>query len=296
MPLEAIIETNFGTLSKEFTVVVLEEDAQIRIQEFAPVENNRINSISNDILEIQSSEDFVGSITSIKYSDTEFVRSNFPTLAPSMFFPKDPGGLSTLLLGENEDLDDLSFFKEKFEKSITHTDPWHGLEYTVRLNEKKSLKGLLLRIGYELLGGRSNILKIRVKFENPTSTSFKLLSIHFLAPGVDNSTEGLITHFDIANALYKQTFTRENPQPVFGMGTQNFQVLKYEKEGNTVAIITPHPNTSIFPLEAGKMIITAGVAGYWRLEPSESKEVSFYLIFNSPSDAFTAKVEQHFKQ
>ncbi|PWI47480.1 hypothetical protein CEE45_11740 [Candidatus Heimdallarchaeota archaeon B3_Heim] len=279
--LKVKITSPSGELSEEISVLVFNNSLKPKIENLPPIGEKNVTKVQNESLAITSSKDFVGTLTSIKYKDTEYLHSNFPTMVPSLFFNQDPGGLLTILLGGNDDLSDLKFFNEKFQQSEVQNDPWYGVEYTVTVAERKSLKGLVFKTSYSLLSGDSQLVKIRLHISNPTSATFQFLSLSLLSPAINGSIEDMIAQLETTDTSIIHTFTRDNPLPIFALGTEHLKRLNYVKEGKSLSIVSPHSDANLFPLDAGKMILGGGVAKSWFLEPGESSECIFFLILGS---------------
>ncbi|MHA1994500.1 MAG: GNAT family N-acetyltransferase [Candidatus Hodarchaeales archaeon] len=290
------IKSPTGEISKEFPVLVFNGSLRPKITTLAPIDEKSIIKVQNESLEITSSKDFVGTLTSLRYMDTDYVLSNFPTMVPSLFFNQDPAGLLTILLGQNDDLSDLKFFKEQYHELEVHNDPWYGVEYTVNVTERKSLKGLVFKTSYELLGGDSNLLKVSLSVSNPTSATFQLLSLSLLSPAINGTIDNLTSHINVDDSSLRHTFTRENPQPIFALGSKSLTRLDYVKDGKMLSIVAPQSDTNLFPLDAGKMILGGGVAKSWNLEPNKSESCSFFLVLGSPDDMNSEEISNLFRQ
>ncbi|MHA2094401.1 MAG: hypothetical protein ACW98F_07225, partial [Candidatus Hodarchaeales archaeon] len=275
------ISSPSGEISKKLSVLVFNKSPKPHITELAPIKEKNITKVQNASLAIKASKDFVGALTSIKYKETEYLHSNFPSMVPSLFFNQDPAGLLTILLGQNDDLGDLTFFKEKYLKSEVHNDPWYGVEYTVNIAERKSLKGLIYKTSFELLGGDSTLLKVKLSVSNPTSATFQFLSLTVLTPAINGSIEGILSHLNISDTALHHAFSRENPQPLFALGSKSLERLDYVKEGKIISVVAPESDSNLFPLDAGKMILGGGVAKFWNLEPNKSDSCTFFLIVDS---------------
>ncbi|MHA1331761.1 MAG: hypothetical protein ACTSR2_11855, partial [Candidatus Hodarchaeales archaeon] len=250
-------------------------------------------TVENDVLRMKTSPDFIGCLTSLSFKEKELLKCNFPNLIPSVFFNQDPGGLFNMLIGMEDEFSDLKFFQEKFVFSEVHNEPWHGVEYTVNVTERKSLKGLLFKAYYEMLGGDSNLLRVRIKVTNPTSAIFQFISLSFLSVGIDGSLDDILSDIVFKNRELSYALTRENPIPIFGLGTNNLRSLTYKKDDLTFALILGSDRANLAPIEAGSMIIGGGVFTFWHLEPGQSDEITFYLVVkaNADQDSFFDSLE-----
>jgi hypothetical protein len=149
-----------------------------------------------------------------------------------------------------------------------------------------------MKISYELLGGESSLVRVRTTIHNPTSTTFRFRSFSLLSPEIDGSTENIISKFSTGGETSLQ-FTRDNPVPIFGVGPNELSYLTFKKDSNSLSLIKTSPNSKIFPLDAGKMILGAGFITFWILEPDQTEEVSYFIALNS-NEQFLKGISQIF--
>jgi len=291
--LKIIIESPIAVINKEVSVLAFKGTNKPVIQQLPAVQEKNLFTVENDVLRMKTSPDFIGCLTSLSFKEKELLKCNFPNLIPSVFFNQDPGGLFNMLIGMEDEFSDLKFFQEKFVFSEVHNEPWHGVEYTVNVTERKSLKGLLFKAYYEMLGGDSNLLRVRIKVTNPTSAIFQFISLSFLSVGIDGSLDDILSDIVFKNRELSYALTRENPIPIFGLGTNNLRSLTYKKDDLTFALILGSDRANLAPIEAGSMIIGGGVFTFWHLEPGQSDEITFYLVVkaNADQDSFFDSLE-----
>ncbi|MHA1971698.1 MAG: GNAT family N-acetyltransferase [Candidatus Hodarchaeales archaeon] len=293
-PLVITINSSFSIIRKEILVLAYNSSRKPKIEELPSVQEKKVFSVDNSILKLKTSPDFIGCITSLTFQEREILKCNFPNLIPSVFFNQDPGGLFTVLIGMDDDFEDLKFFQEKFVISEIVNDPWYGFEYTVDVNERKSLKGLVFKASYEILGGDSNLVKVNIKVENPTSAVFQFISLNFLSVGFDNSLDNIISDIVFKRREMSYALTRENPIPIFGLGNKNLKRLTYKKDDLTFAVIPADDRSNLAPIEAGNMILGGGVFTFWHLEPGQTDNITFYLVANDGSEAFLESLQNFF--
>ncbi|MFX1284349.1 MAG: GNAT family N-acetyltransferase [Promethearchaeota archaeon] len=279
-----IIQTPEKIEIKYIRFLVFDGTEKPEIHDLAPESNKRQVLIKNKSLEIKSSADFAACLTQIQYNGHPYLLSNFPEYSPSIFFSKDPGGMvNSIFLGENDDLDESKYSKEKYTATKIQSEHWIGVEYSAIIHEQKSLKGLIMKIAYELLGGTSSLVRVRTTIHNPTSTTFRATSFSFLSPGIDGSIEDMVSSFSIGSEAPFQ-FSRENPVPIFGVGPDNMTHLTFKKKDNSLSLIKTSSRSIIFPLDGGKMILGAGFITFWNLEPNQTDEVTYFISLNSKKD------------
>jgi len=291
--LHFVIQSPEKRESKNIRFLVFNDSENPEILNLPPVSNKKLSLMKNKTLEITSSVDFAACLTQIKHNGMLFLSSNFPNYSPSIFFSKDPGGMvNSIILGEGDDLDDFKYFKENYSVSKCHSDSWFGVEYSVKIHEQKSLRGLVMKISYELLGGESSLVRVRTTIYNPTSTTFRFRSFSLLSPEIDGSIENIVSKFSTGSETSFQ-FTRDNPVPIFGVGPNEMTYLTFKKDNNSLSLIKTSPNSKIFPLDVGKMILGAGFITSWILEPDQTEEVSYFIALNS-NEQFLEGISQIF--
>ncbi len=295
-PLKVVIDSPTGQISKNITVLVFNKSKEPKIQHLPSVGSKNLTEVQNESVKINSSKDFVGTLTSIKRNEIEYLKSNFPNMTPSLFFNQDPGGVLTILIGPSDDLSDPKFFKEEFQESEIHNDPWYGVEYTVNVKERKSLKGLVFKTEYALLGGDTGLIRVKLTISNPTTASFQCLSLSLLNPAIKGSIENVISQIHEENSLLNYSFTRDNPIPIFALGSKNLTKLDYLKDGKKLTVIVPQSDAVLFPLDAGKMILGGGVAKFWFIEPNTTDTCTFFIIIDSSNQLDSEEISNLFPQ
>ncbi|WP_455140485.1 GNAT family N-acetyltransferase [Candidatus Hodarchaeum mangrovi] len=293
-PLTVLIQSPFNNIMKRFLVLAFQATSQPRIEILPQHQGKKQVLLRNESLSITSSEDFAGAMTSLKWNDIEYLCSNFPMLIPSVFFNKDPGGVYNSLLGENDELDELKYIDEKYVYEETHDGPWKGVQYTVNINEQKSLKGLVLKISYEMLGGNSRILRIRIRIDNPTTAAFRFIHIGFLFPGFEGKRDEMYSMLDFDDPSQIYEFSRKNPIPLIGLGSSSIKSLFYHKNGHSLSLIPDVEKSNVLIFDAGEMVSAGGVFSSCYLEPNQSNEIIYYLVPNLPSENNARDVQELF--
>ena len=263
----------------KYNLLIIDSTKEPQIRELPTVEGKRLWSIENDFLMLQTSPDFAASLMEIKEGDNKHLISNFPAYQPSFFSNQDPGGMHTIILGNNDDLNDTDYLKEKYEATIVKSDLWYGIEYSSRITHRKSLKGLLVTYGYEILKGKSNIIRVRINLANPTTATFNCISFTLLKYGLNDSVEKLLCKFD---HLDNETtiYPCENPIILIGLGHEEMKVLSFENQNKRFSLIKKPRDVKLFPLGFGDKLLGGGVISHWVLHPDEKKEISFYIVIN----------------
>jgi len=282
--LKFVIESPEKRETKHIQFLVFDGTEKPEILDLPPESNKNLVLIKNSNLEITSSGDFAACLTQIRYNSQSYLLSNFPNYSPSIFFSKDPGGMvNSIFQSESDDLDDPSYLKEKYVSKKIQSDPWSGVEYSTILHEIKSLKGLVIKIKYEILGGDSSLIRVRTTIYNPTSTTFRVISVSLLSPGIDGSIENMVSRFSIGTETPFQV-SRDNPVSIFGAGPNEMAYLTVAKENNSLSVIKTSSRTKLIPLDAGKMILGAGFLTFWSLKPNQTDAASYIISLNSKEE------------
>ena len=236
--------------------------------------------VKNKALEFISSPDFAASLISIKETENKHLLSNFPSFQPSLLSNQDPGGVHTILLGLGSDnLGDPSYLKEEYTASAVQSEPWFGVQYHAKMHHRKSLKGLEVVYGYEVLKGSSNIIKIRTTITNPTTATFNFISFSLMKYGLNDVIDEINIHFE-HEENYPSQFSRENPIPIVGLGSEKMNRISFTKADTIFSLIKANDSSILFPLDLGKALLGAGVFSYWTIAPGQTNEVSYYLVIN----------------
>ncbi|MHA1945820.1 MAG: GNAT family N-acetyltransferase [Candidatus Hodarchaeales archaeon] len=293
--LEFVFESDTRQETRRIPFLVIPDQTKPKLLDLPMIDNKSIVSLENKYLEVQSSKDFVGSLVKISYKGLDYLTSNFPNLIPSLLFAKDPGGLFIVPVGRNDDFDDMVFLKEKYLWNQVTTDIWTGIEYSVKIDKRKSLKGLDMKFAYEILGGDSNIVRVRQTIHNPTSASHDFRTITIMSVILDGNIEDIITNFPSEESI-PYRFYRKNPIPVGGMGSEKLNHITFTKNGRMLSVLRSRKSQSkILFFDIGKLILV-GFYTFWTIGPNQTKEVSNYLITDKPSDQFLDDIRQIFHE
>ncbi|MFW9905938.1 MAG: GNAT family N-acetyltransferase [Candidatus Thorarchaeota archaeon] len=291
--LKFIIESPEKRETKHIQFLVFDGSEKPEILDLPPESNKKLILVKNNTLELTSSGDFAACLTQIRYNGKPYLLSNFPNFSPSVFFSKDPGGMvNSIFQSENDDLDDPSYLKEKYIAKKIQSDHWSGVEYSSTLHEIKSLKGLAVKIVYEILGGDSSLIRVRTTVHNPTSTKFRFLSLSLLSPGINGSIENMISRFSTGTKIPFYV-SRDNPVPIFGAGSKEMTYITLTKDINSLSVIKTSLRSKLVSLDAGKMILGAGFLTFWSLEPNQTDEVSYFVSLDSKEE-FLKNISQMF--
>ncbi|MFX0015122.1 MAG: GNAT family N-acetyltransferase [Promethearchaeota archaeon] len=282
--LKFVIESNEKRETKYIRFLVFDSTKKPEILDLPKESDKNLVLVKNDNLEVTSSGDFAACLTQIRYNGQNYLLSNFPNYCPSIFFSKDPGGMvNSIFQSESDDLDDPSYLKEKYLVKKIESNQWSGVEYSTTLHEIKSLKGLVVKIAYEILGGASSLIRVRTTIHNPSSTTFQFISLSLLSPGADGSIENMVSRFSIGTDVTFQV-SRDNPVPIFGAGPNKMAYLTVAKDNNSLSIIKTSKRTKLVPLDAGKMILGAGFLTNWSLQPNQTDEILYFVSLNSKEE------------
>lgn len=269
--------------TEKIKFLIFDGSKQPVIADLPTRENKRLISVSNDSIEFTSSVDFAGSLVQISHNETTYLQSNFPKIAPSFIFSKDLGGMvNTVLVAQNDDLFDIKYLNEKYSLTKTESEKWFGVEYSTDIHERKSLKGLNVKVAYETLGGEVNIIRVRTVIHNPTTAVTKFISLSMLTAGFNGTREGIISNIPIGSDLYR--FTRENPAFMLGFGTEELPYFTLEKDENSISLLKTSSKEKLIPLDAGHMIVGGVRYCYWLINPNQSQEICHYIVINGSKE------------
>jgi hypothetical protein len=277
--IKGIFESPIFQKEFNFNFIFIDSEDPPQIKEIPPSEGNKNWIVKNKLLEFTSSPDFAASLINIKEGDNKYLLSNFPSFQPSLLTNQDPGGIHTILLGTGDNLDDPDYLKEEYTDSVIESDLWSGVQFQTKTHHRKSLKGLEVKYGYELLKGTSNIIKVRTTILNPTTATFNFIAICLMKYGFNDSIDEIICQFEHEENSPSQ-FSRENPVPILGLGSEKMKRISFIKGDNIFSMVKTSPKSVLFPLDFGKAFLGAGIFSYWKMQPKQKEEVTFYLVIS----------------
>jgi hypothetical protein len=292
--IEFVFESKARQETRRVPFLVIPDQTKPNLLDLPLIDDKSIVSLENKSLEVQSSKDFAASIVKISYNGFDFLTSNFPNYQPSLLFSKDPGGLFSVPIGRKDDLDDMVFLKEKYSSNQVTTDIWTGIEYSAKINERKSLKGFEIKFAYEILGGNASIVRLRQTIHNPTSASqdFRTITVMFVT--MDGNIENVVTNFPSGEST-PYRFFRENPVPAGGMGSEKLNHVTFTKDGRSLSVLrSRNPHNKFLFFDIGKLILV-GFYTYWTVDPNQTKEISNFLVIDKSSDQFLDDIRQIFQ-
>ncbi|MFW9778435.1 MAG: GNAT family N-acetyltransferase [Candidatus Heimdallarchaeota archaeon] len=291
--LEFEITTPFFQRTEKRSFIIFDGKNPPEITDLPVIEKKERVSVKNNSLEVISSKDFGACVTQLNYKGVPLLISNFPTVSPSIIFTRDPAGIVTFLQTSEDNLSDMKNLDETYTSRPKISDHWSGVEYSVKIHELKSLKGLVMNIGYELLGGDLGLLRVRTVIQNRSSTYFQFLCFSLITVGLAGKPETLMVTLPMGNTPPFH-FSRENPIPIIGTGSSDLPYLTFEIEGHKLTIIPTSSFSKIFPVDAGKMWSAGGIATFWSLAPGQTQEVSFFLVVDAQRDQHLEEIKRIF--
>ena len=234
--------------------------------------------ISNGLLQFKASADFAGCLYFLgKGSALNQLGTSFPHVQTKVFLENYSGGVRSLYLD-----DEFSFQKSKTHEESFKAEPieeglWKGVQFAYKMEKQEGLKGILGSVAFLTLAS-SNIVKVKRRFENPTSASFRFNNCLWISPNVggvfqDNDVifprGDKIFHFKRAEGF---AVSRVDPE-------KSWVVVVNKNKKQSLAVIAGNTNRSIIlSLDIGKTMLELFIISRVLLLPRETCEFEDFLL------------------
>src|SRR3989304_4057795 len=147
-------------------------------------EDKAVFKVSNGLLRFKASAEFAGCLYFLSKGDAvNQLCSNFPRVGTKVFLENYTGGIRAFFLGDGFEFAKSKSHEELYEAELVEEGRWKGVKFSFESKQQEQIKGVVGSVSYLTLP-LSNIIKIKRRFENPTSASFMFSSCLWISPNV----------------------------------------------------------------------------------------------------------------
>ncbi|MDH5451472.1 MAG: GNAT family N-acetyltransferase, partial [Candidatus Bathyarchaeota archaeon] len=147
-------------------------------------QNKNIFKISNGLLQFKASADFAGCLYFLgKGSALNQLGTSFPNIQTKVFLENYSGGIRSFYMDDEFNFQKSKTHEETFDAEPIEEGLWKGVQFTYETKKQEEMKGILGSIAFLTLPF-SNVVKVKRRFENPTSASFKFNNCLWISPNV----------------------------------------------------------------------------------------------------------------
>jgi GNAT superfamily N-acetyltransferase len=241
-------------------------------------QNKNIFKISNGLLQFKASADFAGCLYFLeKDSAMNQLGTSFPRIQAKVFLENYSGGIRSLYLDDEFNFQKSKTHEESFKAECIEEGLWKGVKFTYETKKQEELKGILGSVAFLTLPF-SNIIKVRRRFENPTSASFKFNNCLWVSPnvgGVFQENDVIfprgekIFHFKRAEGFAASTVDQE----------KGWAVVVNRNKKQSLGLIAGNTDRSmILSLDIGKAMLELFVISRVLLLPKETCEFEDFVL------------------
>ena len=241
-------------------------------------QGKNIFKISNGLLQFKASADFAGCLYFLgKGSALNHLGTSFPNIETKVFLENYSGGIRSLYLDSEFNFQKSKTHEETFKAEPVEEGLWKGVKFAYEAKKQEEIKRILGSVIFLTLPF-SNIIKVKRKFENPTSASFKFRNCLWISPNVggvfqDNDVifprGDKIFHFKRAEGF---AVSRVDPEKGWAV------VVNRNKKQSLVVIAGNTDRSIILSLDIGKTMLELFVISRVLLLPKETCEFEDFVL------------------
>jgi hypothetical protein len=245
-------------------------------------EDKAVFKVFNGLLRFKASAEFAGCLYSLsRGSDgVNQLCSSFPRIGTKVFLENYTGGIRAFYLGEGFDFAKSKSHEESYEAKLVEEGLWKGVKFSFESKRQEQIRGVLGSVSYLTLP-LSNVVKIKRRFENPTSASFRFNGCLWISPNVGGNFEKNDVIFPRGGKILQ--FRRAGEPAVAGVQTEKGWALVANAEQKTgLGIIAGNTDKSmVLSLDIGKTMLELLVMSRVQLQPKQTCELEDYVVLSN---------------
>jgi RimJ/RimL family protein N-acetyltransferase len=253
-------------------------------------QNKNIFKISNGLLQFKASADFAGCLYFLgENSDLNHLETSFPHIQTKVFLENYSGGIRSLYLDDEFNFQKSKTHEESFKAKHIEEGLWKGIQFTYETKKQEELKGILGSVAFLTLPF-SNIIKVRRRFENPTSASFKFNNCLWISPNVGGVFQENDMIFPRGDKIFHfkraEGFAASTVEPEKG-----WAVVVNRNKKQSLGVISGNTDKSmILSLDIGKTMLELFVISRVLLLPKENCEFEDFVLLGDEKYEYLDKM------
>ena len=244
-------------------------------------ENKVVQTVYNGLIRFKASAEFAGCLYFLSGKDgVNQLCSSFPRIGTKVFLENYSGGIRALYLGDGFEFAKTKSHEETYEARAIKEELWKGVKFSYESRQQEQIKGVLGSVSYSTLP-LSNIVRIRRKFENPTSSRFRFYSCLWISPNVGGKIEANEAVFPRGNRIFR--FRRSEGVVVSGVQQEKgWAFVANEEQKTGLGIVAGNTDKSmIISIDIGKALLELLVMSEVQLQPKQSCELQDYIVLTN---------------
>ncbi len=241
-------------------------------------QNKNIFKISNSKLQFKASADFAGCLYFLgKDSTLNQLGTSFPQIQTKVFLENYTGGIRALYLDEEFNFQKSKTHEEAFKAEPIEEGLWKGVQFTYEAKKQEEMRGILGSVAFLTLP-LSNIIKIKRRFENPSSASFRFDNCIWISPNVGGVFEENDVIFPRGEKIFRfkraKGFAVSRVEPEEGWAV----IVNRNKKQSLGVIVGNTAKSMILSLDIGTTMLELFVISRVLLLPNETCEFQDFVL------------------
>jgi len=241
-------------------------------------QNKNIFKISNGLLQFKASADFAGCLYFLgKDSTLNQLGTSFPNIQTKVFLENYSGGIRSFYLDDEFNFQKSKTHEEAFKAEPIEEGLWKGVQFTYKTEKQEEMKGILGSVAFLTLPF-SNVIKVKRRFENPTSASFKFNNCLWISPNVGGVFQENVVIFPRGDKIFHfkraEGFAISSVEPEKGWAV----VVNRNKKQSLGVIVGNTDRSTILSLDIGKTMLELFVISRVLLLPKETCEFEDFIL------------------
>jgi GNAT superfamily N-acetyltransferase len=243
-------------------------------------QNKEIFMISNGLLQFKASADFAGCLYFLGTdSALNQLGTSFPQIQTKVFLENYSGGIRSFYLDEEFNFSKSKTHEEAFNAELIEEGLWKGIRFNYETEKQEELKGIQGSVAFLTLPF-SNIIKVKRRFENPTSASFKFNNCLWISPNVGGVFQENDVIFPRGDKIFH--FKRAEGWAVSTVEPEKgWAVVVNRNKKQSLGLIAGNTDRSrILSLDIGKTMLELFVISRVLMLPKETCEFEDYVVLS----------------
>ncbi|MCW3977840.1 MAG: GNAT family N-acetyltransferase, partial [Candidatus Bathyarchaeota archaeon] len=241
-------------------------------------QNKNIFNISNGLLQFKASADFAGCLYFLgKDSTLNQLGTSFPNIQTKVFLENYSGGIRSFYIDDEFNFQKSKTHEENFKAEPVEEGLWKGVQFTYKTEIQEELKGMLGSVAFLTLPF-SNVVKVKRRFENPTSASFKFNNCLWISPNVGGVFQENDVIFPKGDKIFHfkraEGFAISSVEPEKGWAV----VVNKNKKQSLGVVAGNIDRSTILSLDIGKTMLELFVISKVLLLPKETCESEDFIL------------------
>ena len=241
-------------------------------------QKRNIFKISNGLLQFKASADFAGCLYFLgRDSALNQLGTSFPNIQTKVFLENYSGGVRSLYLDEEFNFQKSKTHEEAFKAELIEEGLWKGVQFTYEAKKQDEVGGILGSVAFLTLPC-SNIIKVKRRFENPMSASFRFNNCLWISPNVGGVFQENDVIFPRGDKIFH--FKRAEGFAVSGVEPEKgWAVVVNRNKKQSLGVIVGNTDRSmILSLDIGKTMLELFVISRVLLLPKETCEFEDFVL------------------